>query len=205
MRYFLPLLAVPALVAPAPAQASLADVAAHFAALKTMTADFTQSAASGQVARGTLTLARPGRVRFQYEKSVPLLIVADGRTLSMIDYEVAQVSKWPIRSTPLAVLLDPQVNVSRYGRLLTGSAGVPGFVAVEARDPKHPEYGALTLYFQRSAGAPGGLALSAWRALDAQGNVTQVQLSNVRYGAPVAANAFSYRDPRRTGRAPGKG
>jgi outer membrane lipoprotein-sorting protein len=202
---WLAFLAAPALVAAAPAAASLAEVSAHFAALGTMKAAFTQTAASGQVARGTLTLARPGRVRFQYEASVPLLIVADGRTLSMIDYEVAQVSKWPIRATPLAILLDPQVNVRKYGRLLTGANAIPGFVSVEARDPKHPEYGALTLYFQRSSGAPGGLSLSAWRALDAQGNVTQVQLTDVRYGGPVAANAFAYRDPRRTAKAPGKG
>lgn len=195
--------AAAAIVAAAPAQASLPQVAAHLKALDTMTADFTQTAASGAVAKGRLILSRPGRVRFQYEPSVPLLIVADGKSLAMIDYEVNQVSKWPIRGTPLSVLLDPNVDVSKYGRVLpVGQGGMPGFVTVEAKDKKHPEYGTITMYFAPNAQAPGGLALSAWRVLDAQGNVTQVQLSNPRYNVAVDKSAFTYRDPRRSTRGP---
>jgi len=192
--------------AAAPAHASLPQVAAHLRALDTMTADFTQTSATGAIARGKLTLARPGRVRFQYEPSVPLLIVADGKSLSMIDYEVAQVSKWPIRGTPLSVLLDPNVDVAKYGRVLEpGKGGLAGFVTVETKDRKHPEYGTITMYFARSAQAPGGLTLSGWRVLDAQGNVTQVQLSNPRYNVAVDKSAFTYRDPRRQVRPRGRG
>lgn len=194
------------LIATAPAQASLPQVATHLRSLNTMTADFTQTAASGAVARGKLTLARPGRVRFQYEPSVPLLIVADGKSLAMIDYEVAQVSKWPIRGTPLSVLLDPNVDVSKYGRVLDpGKGGLPGFVTVEAKDKKHPEYGTITMYFAPDAQAPGGLTLAAWRVLDAQGNITQVQLSNPRYNVAVDKSAFTYRDPRQRVRPRGRG
>ena len=196
---------IAAMLAAAPAQASLPEVAAHLKATQTMTADFTQTAANGSVARGKLTLARPGKVRFQYEPSVPLLVVADGRSLTMIDYEVAQVSKYPIRNTPLAVLLDSSVDLSKYGRLLPpNQGGQPGFVTIEAKDRKHPEYGTLTLFFERDAKAPAGLALAAWRVLDAQGNVTQVQLSNVRFNVPVDNNSFRYRDPRNRGRPAGR-
>ena len=38
--------------------------------------------------------------------------------------------------------------------------------------------------------------LSAWRVLDAQGNVTQVQLANTRFNVAVDKTAFTYRDPR---------
>lgn len=189
-----------------PARASLAQVATHLKATQTMTADFTQTAANGAVARGKLILARPGRVRFQYEPRVPLLVVADGRSLAMIDYEVAQVSKWPIRNSPLAVLLDPNVDLAKYARELTPSAGgAPGVIAIEAKDRKHPEYGTITLYFTADPRAPGGLSLSAWRVLDGQGNTTQVQLSNIRFNVPVDAASFTYRDPRRRGRPAGKG
>jgi outer membrane lipoprotein-sorting protein len=195
-RFFL-VGAVAATAFAAPAQASLPQVATHLRSLQTMTADFTQTSGSGAVARGKLTLARPGRVRFQYEPSVPLLIVADGKSLAMIDYEVSQVSKWPIRGTPLAVLLDPNADIAKYGRVLEpGKGGLPGFVTVESKDKKHPEYGTITLYFAPSAQGPGGLALSGWRVLDAQGNTTQVQLSNPRFNVAVDKSAFTYRDPR---------
>ena len=197
---------VAVLAAAVPAQASLPEVAAHFRGLQTMTADFTQTSASGAVARGKLILARPGKVRFQYEPSVPMLIVADGKSLSMIDYEVSQVSKWPIKGTPLAVLLDPATDISKYGRILPpGNGGLPGFVTVESKDKKHPEYGTITLYFSPDRQAPGGLALSAWRVLDAQGNTTQVQLANARFNVAVDKNSFTYRDPRQRTRPRGRG
>ena len=46
-------------------------------------------------AAGTLQLKRPGRVRFQYG-SGDLLLVADGKTLTFVDYQVGQKSSWPL-------------------------------------------------------------------------------------------------------------
>lgn len=195
MKLFLPLVSLVSLAAPA--HAALSDVAAHLKGVTTMTADFVQTAQGGGSASGKMTLQRPGKVRFQYDDS-KLLVVADGKALNMIDYQVAQVSRWPIRGTPLAVLLDPTADLSRYARELTpAEGGVPGMVTVEAKDPRHREYGVTTLYFRKDAGAPGGLSLQGWRVLDAQGRTTQVQLSRVRFNSPVAPSAFTFRDPRR--------
>ena len=67
---------------PALAQAGgdLAAVQRSLQALTTMTADFTQTDRAGKVLTGTLTMKKPGKIRFQYEKGVPLLIVADCST-----------------------------------------------------------------------------------------------------------------------------
>ncbi len=82
-------------------------VVAHMQAVGTMTASFTQTDRRGGTLSGKLLLKRPGHVRFEYQKGVPLLIVGDGKALTMIDYEVKQVQRWPIRNSPLAALLDP--------------------------------------------------------------------------------------------------
>jgi outer membrane lipoprotein-sorting protein len=193
-------LTIAAVAHPASA-ATLDDVRAHLAATRTMTAAFTQVADGGQSLTGTLTLERPGRARFQYDKA-PILVVADGRTLTFVDYKVAQVSSWPIRQTPLAALLDPALDLSRYARLLAESDS--GELSVEARDPARPEYGTLTLRFARDAAAPGGLRLEGWQVLDAQGRKTRVILSAARYNPPVARDQFRFRDPRPRA-APGKG
>src|SRR4051812_2149027 len=91
----LALLALPAAAVAAPSTA-LDQVAAHLKAVETMTAHFVQTSSNGKSIGGTLTLMRPGRVRFQYDKGVPLLIVGDGKSLVMIDYQVKQVSRWPV-------------------------------------------------------------------------------------------------------------
>lgn len=198
--------AAPAMVAAQPepaasANRSIAAVSAHLKALTTMTADFTQTARSGKALSGKLTLARPGKIRFQYQPGVPLLVVADGRALTMVDYQVAQVSRWPIRNTPLGVLLDPDRDPSRYAQVLAGAD--PNLLLVEAKDPKHPEYGIITLAFRKDARGPAGLVLQGWTVLDAQNNRTTVQLSNQQFNMPVAANTFRFRDPRPS-RPPGR-
>jgi outer membrane lipoprotein-sorting protein len=194
MRLFPAMIVVLAAATSLPAGATLREVSAHLAATRTMTADFRQTAENGGVATGTLTLARPGKVRFQYQKDVPLLVVADGKSLAMIDYEVAQVSRYPIRQTPLGVLLDAEADLSKYVRVVSST---PQALTVEAKDRKHPEYGTITIFFTRSSSAPAGLALTGWRVLDAQGNRTDIALSNVAFNVPVADNAFRFKDPRR--------
>lgn len=166
--------------------------------ISTLRADFVQTDRNGGQTRGVMTLKRPGRIRFQYEKGVPFLIVSDGKALTFVDYQVRQVQRWPISNSPLGALFDPDRDVAKYGKLI--DTGNPGLVAVEVRDKAHPEYGVITLVFVRKASAPGGLELTSWAALDAQNNRTRVSLANHQYGLAVPDSTFRYNDPRRPAR-----
>ena len=187
-------LALP-VAAQAPAD-DLALVQRHLQAMTTMTADFAQTDRDGRVLTGTLTLKQPGRIRFQYQKGVPLLIVAEGGALTFIDYSVKQVQRWPIKNSPLGVLLDPSRDISRYAKVMPTAD--PRVVSIDANDPKHPEYGRITLIFARESTAPAGLMLQGWVALDSQNNRTTIRLSKQRYGVPIGDNAFRWNDPRPT-------
>ncbi len=204
MRILLTLFAF-LLAVPAAAQPSLAEVERALVATRSMTADFTQTAGNGQVRQGTMMLKRPGRIRFDYGRDAPILVVADGTRLSFVDYSVAQVSQWPIRQTALGVLLDPKADLSRIARVLPAEASPRAReVAVEAVDPKRPELGRMIFFLAPDQAAPGGLRLTGWRVIDAQNGVTTVELSNVRMNVDVAESNFRFRDPRPRGRPPGK-
>jgi len=191
-------LAVPTatLVAPAPAAAQgdqLDEVVAALRGIATLQADFVQTDERGRSVRGVLTLKRPGKIRFAYEKAANMLIVSNGRTLTMIDYDVNDLKRYPIGNSPLGALLDPTKDVKRYGRLIPTTN--PNVLSIAVKDPKKPEYGEITLVMVRKAGAPGGLELNSWVALDAQNKRTTVRLSNQRYGVAVPDSAFTYVDP----------
>lgn len=198
-------LSVPALVPSAPAVAAspaeakqLEQAVAALRGIATMKADFIQTDRKGQAIRGTLTIKRPGRIRFQYEQSAQMLIVGDGKALTLVDYAVRQVQRWPISDSPLGALLDPRRDVAKYGKVLpTANANV---ISIEVRDRSHPEYGVITLIFTRKASAPGGFELTYWVALDSQNQRTTIALSNQRYGVPVTDNDFRWTDPRRKSR-----
>ncbi len=172
----------------------LARVANYIREVKSLTANFSQTDRNGQTLTGQLTLKQPGKIRFQYEKGVPLLIVGDGNSLTMIDYEVRQVQRWPIGSSPLGALIDPSRDFTRFSKVI--QTGDPAVLSIEARDPKRPEFGTITLVFRRSPSAPAGLDLFGWVARDAQGNRTAVRLTGTRYNIPVADSAFRWKDPR---------
>ncbi|ARS28472.1 cell envelope biogenesis protein LolA [Sphingomonas sp. KC8] len=182
--------------APAMAQAAgpLAQVSQHLRAVNTMTASFSQTDRNGKTINGTLTLKRPGRIRFEYQKGVPLLVVGDGKALTMIDYQVKQVSRWPIGDSPLSVLLDPSKDLSKFAKVVPG--GDPRLLIVQARDPKRPEFGTISIAFAKSPAAPGGLMLRGWTIVDAQNNRSTIQLSNQAFNVAVSDKAFRWNDPR---------
>lgn len=181
--------------APVQAQASspLAAVTAHLKAVNTMTANFSQTDRRGQTLSGTFTLKRPGKIRFQYQPGVPMLIVADGKRLHMIDYETKRPDSWPIGNSPLGVLLDPNPNLARIAKVVRSDSQT---LLVQAKDPKRPQYGTVTLGFARVRSAPAGLLLQGWTVIDAQNNRTTVKLTNQRFNVPVADSAFTFQRPK---------
>lgn len=173
-----------------------ADVLAWLNDVKAMRADFVQIGPDGNTTRGTMYLERPGKIRFEYEPSVPLLIVADGTTLNLIDYDVDQVTSWPVKDTPLALLLQSPDAIE--GQLLVSEAAagpLAGTVSVSAEDPDHPEYGTVTFVFEREDNQD--LALRAWRVVDAQGLVTTVSLGDTTLNTPIDDERFTFKDPRK--------
>jgi len=170
--------------------------------ISTMRANFVQTDSKGQTLSGTLQLKRPGKIRFEYEKGVNMLIVSDGKALTFVDYDVkAKPKRWPIGNSPLGALLDPNRDVKKYGTVIP--TGNPNVYSVQVKDSKRPEYGVITLIFVKDAGAPGGLELTSWVALDSKNQRTTVRLSNQRYGMAVPDSAFSYRDPKPSSHRPG--
>ena len=188
---------IPALLVAAPAMAtdSSADMGrlrTHLSSVESMTAGFTQIDSRGRSSGGAMQLKRPGKVRFQYGGG-DLLLVANGKTLTFIDYTVGQKSSWPLSRTPLGVLLSRSPDLKGRAKIVSGRDD--RIVSVQARDPT--QYGSLTLVFLRSPSAPGGLQLYGWTAIDAQNKRTTVKLDKVRYNVAVSESAFTYAEPKK--------
>ncbi|HET7605691.1 MAG TPA: outer membrane lipoprotein carrier protein LolA [Sphingomicrobium sp.] len=192
-RAFVPA-AIVIFAAPAAAKdaADMAHLKAHIGSVHTMTANFTQTDSKGRSSAGKMQLKRPGKVRFEYG-SGDLLLVANGKTLTLIDYQVGQKSSWPLNRTPLGVLLSSSPDLKGRAQIVPSDNN--NVVSVRARDPA--QYGSVTLVFLRSGSAPGGLQLYGWTAIDGQNRRTTVKLSNVRYNVAVPDGAFTYREPKK--------
>jgi outer membrane lipoprotein-sorting protein len=191
-RAILPIvLAATPTVAAAPSP-DLARLKSHLSSVQTMTANFTQTDARGRTDNGTLQMKRPGRIRFEYSGG-DVLLVANGKTLTFVDYSVGQKSSWPLGRTPLGPLLSNSPDFNGKAEILPN----PDNRIVVARAKSTGQYGQLTLAFLRNSSAPGGLQLYGWTAIDPQNHRTTVKLSNVRFNVAVPESAFIYAEPKK--------
>jgi outer membrane lipoprotein-sorting protein len=187
--------AIVAMAAPAQAQENdLAKVEAHLAQVQSMTANFRQTDQKGRSSAGTLQLKRPGRIRFEYSGG-DLLLIGTGGKLWFLDYTVGQSNSWTLSKTPLGILLSANPDIERIAKIMPQSD--PRIMLVRARDARRPEFGTLILAFVRSPGAPGGLMLEGWTAIDAQNKRTTIKLESQRYNVGVPDSAFNFEMPKK--------
>ena len=196
-RVLVPLAAAAMLAAPSAASSSddLRAVENHLAQTQSMVSSFTQTDGKGRKMSGTMSLKRPGRIRFEYGGGANMLLVGNGKTLSFIDYEVGQKSSWPVAKSPLSVLLSAKPNLNRIAKIMPSEN--ERVIVVRARDARRPEFGTLVMAFMKAPGAPGGLRLEGWTAIDAQNKKTTVRLDGQRYNVAVPESAFTYAEPKK--------
>jgi len=180
---------------PAWAQLASADVEdaarieAWIESVETLSARFVQVAPDGAVSEGYFYLRRPGLMRFQYDPPVPMLIVADGFSVHLIDLELDEATSWPIIGTPLRPLLRKDIDFAdNYLQVLLHSPGLLRLTLVELGEL---DQGSFTLVFQEEP-----FQLVQWVVIDAVGLTTVVGFSEMVLGAPIDGRLFTFDDPR---------
>ena len=160
--------------APIPAAEAIERANAWLDAARFMTADFVQIAPSGRRSEGQLSVARPGRMRFEYTDPPRFEIVADGRSVAIIDRKLNTQDEYFIGQTPLKFLLSDHIDIARDTKVLS-VAQEDNTVTVELEDRAALGGTAhLALVFDATT-----FALKQWTVIDAQGFQTVVTLFNM--------------------------
>jgi outer membrane lipoprotein-sorting protein len=165
--------------------ALLQRISAYLNTQKNVQGKFLQVAASGATDQGTFYLRKPGRMRFEYDKPNPNLIIADGSTIAVSNSQLKTTDRYPLVDSPLRLLLGDNVDLTRDTRIESVKAE-NGLVSVTARERGGPAEGAITLTFIDS----GGLQLRQWEVLDAQGQRTTILVNDARQVADIPARLF---------------
>jgi outer membrane lipoprotein-sorting protein len=173
----------------------LRRIAAYLNSIHTMTARFRQSAAGGGTATGSLWMARPGRMRFEYDPPSPILLIADRFYVYYVDKQLAQMSKVGLKSTPAWFLLRDPITFDDL--LITRFERRANTLTITVVEPAQPDSGSLTIVFSSQP-----LALRQWTIVDQQRKATTVSISNVQFGVALDPELFVYQDPFAAGRRP---
>lgn len=166
---------------------ALAQASAALNRIASVQGRFAQIAPDGTRSQGDIYLQRPGRMRFQYDAPSPLTIVSDGSIVSVEDRSVRDVSRVPLRSTPLYYVLKRDVNLERDARI-TRVARAGDQLLVTARDRSGEADGEITITF-----AGPTQELREWSVTDGQRQTTRISLSGVRAAGAIDPRLFRVR------------
>ncbi len=181
--------APPAAVALTPQDnGDLQRIAAYLGSIRTMYAKFRQVASGGGIATGQLWMARPGRMRFEYDPPNQILLLADMFYVYYIDKELVQMSKVGLKSTPAWLLLRDPITFNDL--IVTRFERGPNTIRLTVVEKAEPDNGSLTMVFSDNP-----LALRQWSIVDQQRKTTTVSLYDEQFGMALDPKLFVYQDP----------
>lgn len=157
--------------------------------IDTMEGRFSQVDSANKRATGAIYLSRPGRLRFEYDAPVPVLIVANGRHLIHYDRDLKTASYINQRDTPAWFLLSPKIEM-QGDVTVTDVRRRDGKVLITLIKTSEPNQGSVTLAFSEDP-----MRLEQWAVSDAQGIVTYVTLQDAKFGTKIADSRFVFNEP----------
>ena len=145
-----------------------------------------------QETSGTMTFARPGRIRWAYEKPYEQLIVGDGNKLWVYDKDLNQVT---VKAMGQAIGGSPAA-------LLAGSNDIEKDFRISASGMKDgldwleaiPRSGEST--FQKVRMGFGKSGLEAMELLDGFGQLTVVRFSGIERNPKLSPELFQFAPPK---------
>ncbi|TBX28226.1 LolA family protein [Nioella sediminis] len=173
--------ALPAMADPIP----LSDLSDYLNDLRTAEASFTQISDDGAIATGTLYIQRPGRMRFEYDDSELLVMAGGGQVAIFDDRANTAPEQYPLRRTPLNLILARNVDLDRSDMILSHE-GDETTTRIIAQDPEEPDIGYITLVFTDEP-----VELRQWIVTDSTGFNTTVILGELEEGGNIPARHFN--------------
>ncbi|MAU43936.1 MAG: cell envelope biogenesis protein LolA [Yangia sp.] len=156
-------------------QLSLNQISQYLNSIQSAKSPFTQINGDGTISTGTISIKRPGKVRFEYNPPEQALVLAWSGAVYVFDKKVrGQPETYPLSQTPLSIILERNVNLAQRG-MVTGHSYDGTATTVTAQDPRHPEYGSIQMKF---TGNP--VELRQWIIRDGNGNTTTVVLGGLQ-------------------------
>lgn len=187
-RFFLG--AAAATLAAGPARADiipLDQISAYLNSISTAEAQFRQLNEDGSVSTGKLTMHRPGRMRFDYDDPLDVLVLASAGQIGIFDgaSNLGKAERYPLNQTPLNLILERNVDLAN--RSMVRQHSFDGqTTSVIVQDPKRREYGYIDLKFDANP-----IRLVGWRTVDGGGVTTQLRFTGLKLGGQYPTRLFS--------------
>lgn len=168
------------------------QVEIYLNSLTTVVSDFIQVAPDGTISEGKFFMKRPGKLRWQYNPPVPILITAKDGRLTYYDIELDQISYSSTSATPMAVLSRKHIQfLNNKEFTIEGVEKSNANIRLTVSAKNSDQGGKLTLIF-----TPAPLELKQMEVVNLAGDTTKVTFNNSLYGKALEDELFIIKNPR---------
>jgi outer membrane lipoprotein-sorting protein len=155
-------------------RAHVDKISAYLTGVQQLVGNFVQVGPDGSRVKGEFYIQKPGKVRFEYDSSYPIEIVADGQAVVVRDTKLATQQVVPLSQTPLRFLLSERIDLLKETNVISIRADEM-FVTIVIEE-KHAVVGTSKLLLMVGA---KDYQLKQWTVTDPQGYDTTVAVSNL--------------------------
>ena len=163
------------------------QISGFFNRYKTFSGEFLQIGPRGGISRGMFYISKPGKLRFDYLKPNPFLIVSDGTWVVIKNRKNKRMDHYPLSATPLKLILSNKVNLRKNARILNVERNDNAIVLTLA-DKNKAVPGKLTLIYDQKKDT-----LKEWVVVDGENRRTSISLVTMDGDKPMNPKLFIVR------------
>lgn len=164
----------------------IANVENYLNNLKTLSAQFVQTASNGSSADGRIFIAKPNKIKMDYDEPTSVLIVGNGDYIVYNDKELDQVTNIDYEDIPASLLLTDKVEIDGKNLKVTDFYKDSGTTEMTLEYAKGLT-GPITLVFSNQP-----FELKQWKIVDPQSIEVSISLYNVQKDEPIADDTFRF-------------
>jgi outer membrane lipoprotein-sorting protein len=164
--------------------ASPQQIADHFSNQRTLSGKFVQFGPRGEQTGGTFYLSRPGKIRFNYDKTSPIEVISDGKSVVVHNKKLDSWDLYPLNKTPLKLLLADKIELT--GEQIKSVQQETDTTTIVLGDKTAFGSSKISLMFDTQS-----LDLKQWTITDAQNLDTTVMIFNVKSDVELDKKLFA--------------
>ena len=157
--------------------------------IKTLQASFVQTASNGNTSEGKIYIAKPNKIRMEYNEPVNMSIVGDGNFIVYHDKELDQVTHIDYDDVSASLILANDIKIDGKKIKITDfykdSGTTEAVVEYEVNGETHP----ITLVFNNNP-----FELKQWKITDPQGIEISVFLYNMEQDKDLDETLFTVKE-----------
>ncbi|MFI3241261.1 MAG: outer-membrane lipoprotein carrier protein LolA [Alphaproteobacteria bacterium] len=171
---------------------NIKTVETYLNTLENMSAKFVQTASNGNVSDGILKIAKPNKIRMEYNDPTSVLIVGDGDFIVYYDKELDQTTHINYDDIPASLILANDIKIDGKQIKVVDFYQDAGITSISLQYLKNDSVGPIKLIFENSP-----MELKQWSIVDPQGVEILVSLYDVQKDVKFDDNTFKLNNKKK--------